>query len=72
MKKEIEEILKRVDDAVKALEKVEDSNKDIFEDVGVLVSDTAQTLFCDKEKREAEKKDTINTIASLLTKVNSL
>ena len=73
MNKEIKQILARVDAAVKDLENVEDSQIDIFEDLGVLISDVAQVLFAkSKKNREAEKKDAINTIVSILSKVVKL
>ncbi len=73
MNKEIKQILARVDAAVKDLENVEDSQIDIFEDLGVLISDVAQVLFAkSKKNREAEKKDAINTIVSILSKVVNL
>lgn len=73
MNKEIKQILARVDAAVKDLEGVEDSQIDIFEDLGVLISDVAQVLFAkSKKNREAEKKDAINTIVSILSKVVNL
>ncbi|MBO7122374.1 MAG: hypothetical protein J6V90_03725 [Treponema sp.] len=73
MNKEIKQILARVDAAVKDLENVEDSQIDIFEDMGVLISDVAQVLFAkSKKNREAEKKDAINTIVSILSKVVNL
>ncbi|MBP5448233.1 MAG: hypothetical protein IKN82_02210 [Treponema sp.] len=73
MNKEIKQILARVDAAVKDLESVEDSQIDIFEDLGVLISDVAQVLFAkSKKNREAEKKDAINTIVSILSKVVNL
>lgn len=73
MNKEIKQILARVDAAVKDLENVEDSQIDIFEDLGVLISDVAQVLFAkNKKNREAEKKDAINTIVSILSKVVNL
>ena len=71
--KEIKQNLARVDAAVKDLESVEDSQIDIFEDLGVLISDVAQVLFAkSKKNREAEKKDAINTIVSILSKVVNL
>ena len=73
MNKEIKQILARVDAAVKDLENVEDSQIDIFADLGVLISDVAQVLFAkSKKNREAEKKDAINTIVSILSKVVNL
>lgn len=73
MNKEIKQILARVDAAVKDLESVEDSQIDIFEDLGVLISDVAQVLFAkSKKNREAERKDAINTIVSILSKVVNL
>lgn len=73
MNKEVKQILARVDAAVKDLENVEDSQIDIFEDLGVLISDVAQVLFAkSKKNREAEKKDAINTIVSILSKVVNL
>ena len=73
MNKEIKQILARVDAAVKDLENVEDSQIDIFEDLGVLISDVAQVLFAkSKKNREEEKKDAINTIVSILSKVVNL
>ncbi len=73
MNKEIKQILARVDAAVKDLESVEDSQIDIFEDLGVLISDVAQVLFAkSKKNREEEKKDAINTIVSILSKVVNL
>ena len=73
MNKEIKQILARVDAAVKDLENVEDSQIDIFEDLGVLISDVAQVLFAkSKKNRETEKKDAINTIVSILSKVVNL
>ena len=68
MNKEIKQILARVDAAVKDLESVEDSQIDIFEDLGVLISDVAQVLFA----KSKEKKDAINTIVSILSKVVNL
>ena len=73
MNKEIKQILARVDAAVKDLESVEDSKIDIFEELRVLISDVAQVLFAkSKKNREAEKKDAINTIVSILSKVVNL
>ena len=73
MYKETKQILARADAAVKDLESVEDSQIDIFEDLGVLISDVAQVLFAkSKKNREAEKKDAINTIVSILSKVVNL
>lgn len=73
MNKEIKEILSRVDAAVKDLENIEDSKIDIFEDLGVLISDVAQVLFAKNNKtRELEKKDAINTIVAVLSKVVNL
>ena len=73
MNKKIKQILARVDAAVKDLESVEDSQIDIFEDLGVLISDVAQVLFAkSKKNREEEKKDAINTIVSILSKVVNL
>ncbi len=73
MNKEIKEILSRVDAAVKDLENIEDSKIDIFEDLGVLISDVAQVLFAKSNKtKELEKKDAINTIVAVLSKVVNL
>ena len=73
MTKEVKAILARVDAAVKELENVEDSQIDIFEDLGVLISDVAQVLFAkNKKNRELEKKDAINTIVAILSKVVNL
>ena len=73
MTKEVKAILARVDAAVKDLENVEDSQIDIFEDLGVLISDVAQVLFAkNKKNRELEKKDAINTIVTILSKVVNL
>ncbi len=73
MNKEIKEILSRVDAAVKDLENIEDSQIDIFEDLGVLISDVAQVLFAKNNKtKELEKKDAINTIVAILSKVVNL
>jgi len=73
MNKEIKEILSRVDAAVKDLENIEDSKIDIFEDLGVLISDVAQVLFAKNNKtKELEKKDAINTIVAVLSKVVNL
>ncbi len=73
MNKEIKEILSRVDAAVKDLENIEDSKIDIFEDLGVLISDVAQVLFAKNNKtKELEKKDAINTIVAILSKVVNL
>ena len=73
MTKEIKEILSRVNTAVKDLENVEDSGIDIFEDLGVLISDVADVLFAKNNKqKELQKKDAINTIAAVLSKVVNL
>ncbi|MBQ9625843.1 MAG: hypothetical protein IJR40_01575 [Treponema sp.] len=73
MNKEIKEILSRVDAAVKDLENIEDSKIDIFEDLGVLISDVARVLFAKSNKaKELEKKDAINTIVAVLSKVVNL
>lgn len=73
MTKEIKEILARVNAAVKELENIEDSNIDIFEDLGVLISDVAQILFAKTNKsKELEKKDAINSIVTVLSKVVNL
>jgi len=72
MDDEVKEILGRLDEAVKALENVEnDTPTDVFEDIGVLASDVAQVLYAeDAETKAKEKKDAIMTIASILQKVN--
>ena len=72
MNDEVKEILGRLDEAVKALENVEnDTPTDVFEDIGVLVSDVAQVLYTeDAEIKAKEKKDAIMTIASILQKIN--
>jgi hypothetical protein len=70
---EVLRILKGISNHVYMLESVEDSQIDIFEDLGVLISDVAQVLFAkSKKNREAEKKDAINTIVSILSKVVNL
>ena len=59
MNDEVKEILGRLDEAVKALENVEnDTPTDIFEDIGVLASDVAQVLYAeDAETKAKEKKE---------------
>lgn len=72
MDEEVKENLKRLNEAIKALEDVEnDTSQDVFEDIAILASDVAQMLYAeDSETKAKEKKDAITTLASILQRIN--